>query len=180
MRRAGLVARTRRGGGIAGAHGDTDRSFVDAAVDFPERILEILLKVIRQRAKGGDVDAQDGIRQRTGRGIQRVQHAQEGREGLARAGGVGDEDAAARGDQRPCLCLRGSRLSVTAAKPPVDGGGGGLASTLHRTANGLWIKPHVRLVGGRLGIDAVDRLPVLHHVEPVTCDGLDVRRIARQ
>ena len=92
--------------------------------DAGERQLEIAVDVVRQRLERRDVDHLRGIGQLAGDGLphQPIDRREERRQGLARAGGRGDQCVAPSGNRRPRRHLRRGGLRELRGKPARNGG----------------------------------------------------------
>ena len=92
------------------------------AADPRQRCSQVALDVVGEGLKGGYVDDPGLVGQAAVHAVsdQPIQARQEGREGLPRPGGSGDERVASPGDGRPAQLLRlGWRLEL-ASKPGLD------------------------------------------------------------
>ena len=125
---------------VAGAHGGADGGAGQPAQgqllpDAAQGLLEVDADVVGQRLQRRDVDHARLVRQRALRGQahQLVDGGEEGRQGLARAGGGGDERVASGLDGRPGprLCRRGR--GEAGAEP---GGDRGMEAVEHDVAGG--------------------------------------------
>ncbi len=119
-----LPALRRRG--VSGAHGGADVEGADAhpggeGPELSQRLLEVAPDVVGQRAERRDVHDLRVVFQCVFRGLahESVQAMQEGGEGLARAGGRGEEHVVAVGDDGPALGLDGRGLGEAPAEPRV-------------------------------------------------------------
>ncbi|CAI8846367.1 hypothetical protein EMIT0P176_20244 [Pseudomonas sp. IT-P176] len=117
--------------GIAGAHRGTDLQFRQSLLlqlrsDAGQRGLQVELDVVGQRLEGRDVDHPGFVRQLAAQGQalpdQVVDDCQKRGEGLAGAGGRGNQGRAALADQGPRARLGGSDRREGAAEPGADGG----------------------------------------------------------
>ncbi len=117
-------------GGVAGAHGGADLGHRQAEPgefvrDAGQRRLEIDADVVGQRLERRDIDHQ-GLVGQAAVVVERLAHqlvdrAEEGGEGLARAGRRGHQGRAAGLDERPGACLRLGRRGEAAREPAGHG-----------------------------------------------------------
>ena len=116
---------------VAGAHGGVDLQFGQAhhaqlLGDAGQRVLQVDLDVVGQRLERRDVDHQGFVGQAVG-GFQAavdqiVDDGEKRGEGLAGAGGRGDQGRTALADQRPRPGLGGGDRREGVAEPGADGG----------------------------------------------------------
>ena len=120
LQHAGTVAR----GSVSGAHHGTDGGHEIATLggellNFEERLVEVLLHVVAERLERRDVENLGALAEVSGEGLadEGVDAGEEGGEGLAAAGGGGDERVAVSKDVRPAGNLRLSGRAEARKKP---------------------------------------------------------------
>ena len=116
------------GRGVAGADGVPDRHVVEALLeelvaDAGERLLEVLLDVVRERLQRRDIEDVDFVRQTLLDALdhQVIDGREECRERLARPGRGGDQGVTVLGRDGPGAGLRLRGRGEAAAEPPGDG-----------------------------------------------------------
>ena len=116
---------------VSGAHGGAYLRHQQAALarqlkDFPEGRFQIFLNVVAQGFQGRDVEDFGAVLQFASQGFahEAIDTCQEGGQGLAGAGGRGDQGGSPGEDMRPALLLRLGGRAEARNKPVADEGVG--------------------------------------------------------
>ena len=148
-----LARRARR---VAGAHHGPDPRFAlsrrgEPAVDTGERHLEVLVHVVAERLERRDVEHPGRIGERGTAALpdQRVDRAQEAREGLAGAGRRRDQGMSPGRDRLPRLCLACGRCAEGPGEPGRHGGMESVES--HAVGSVEWRVAHAPSGAGAAG-----------------------------
>ena len=125
VRRLPAHGLARRARGVAGAHHGADAGaglpgLGQGAVDARERHFQVLVHVVAEGLERRDVDHPGRVGQRRPAAVpdQGVDGGEEPGQGLARAGGGGDEGMASGGHRLPCL--RADRVPLGAGRSAAD------------------------------------------------------------